>query len=334
VTRRPLAAAVVLFLAACSPQSAALPPAAATPRPFKVALLSPGPISDAGWNAAAYEGLKLVEKDLGATIAQVETKTPSEFEEGFREFAAQGFDLVFGHGFEFQDAAAKVGAEFPKTVFLTTSGSTVKENVGAMVFRLEEATYLLGALAAEMTRGGKAGVVGGMKIPSVASTFLAFTAGVHSVKPEMPVLEAYVGNWEDVSAAKEAALAQVRQGADFIFHNADAAGIGVMRAVEGATTPDKPVFAFGSNKDQASVAPKVVLASAVLDIPAAFVRVAREVKEGSFKPRVIELGMKDGVVSLVWNPVLEGAVPAEVKAHIDQLRARILAGEVQVPKGF
>src|SRR5204862_3975424 len=113
-----------------------------------------------------------IETELGATIAQVETKTPPEFESGFREYASQGFDLVFGHGFEFQDAAAKVGAEFPKTVFITTSGNTVRPNVAPMVFRLEQATYLLGMAAASMTRSGKAGVVGGMEIPSVASTFL------------------------------------------------------------------------------------------------------------------------------------------------------------------
>src|SRR5205823_5727566 len=93
-------------------ETRATPPAAAASAGFKVALLSPGPVSDAGWNAAAYEGLKRIEKELGASIAQAETKTPPQFESGFREYARQGYRLVFGHGFEFQDAAAKVGAEF------------------------------------------------------------------------------------------------------------------------------------------------------------------------------------------------------------------------------
>jgi basic membrane lipoprotein Med (substrate-binding protein (PBP1-ABC) superfamily) len=351
----PVASLALLALAACGgsgggggdasaskPESAAAPagavagsaPADAAKKPFRVALLSPGPVSDAGWNAAAYDGLKKIEHDLGATIAQVETKTPPEFESGFREFALQGFDLVFGHGFEFQDAAAKVGAEFPKTVFITTSGSTVKANVAPMVFRLEQATYLLGVTAAMMSKTGKAGVVGGMEIPSVGSTFLAFEAGVHAKRPDMPVLKTYVGSWDDVSAAKEATLAQVRQGADFVLHNADAAGLGVFRAVEEASTAAHPVYAFGSNKDQAPVAPKAVLASAVLDIPTAFEVVARSVKEGTFTARVMELGMKEGIVSLQWNPALEGGVPADVKAEVEARRAQILDGSLKVPTGF
>jgi basic membrane lipoprotein Med (substrate-binding protein (PBP1-ABC) superfamily) len=299
-----------------------------------VALLSPGPVSDAGWNAAAYEGLERIGQELGATVRQLETRTPPEFEAGFREFAAQGFDLVFGHGFEFQDAAAKVGAEYPATVFVTTSGSTVRPNVAAMVFRLEQATWLLGVAAAMMSKDGRIGVVGGMEIPSVASTFLAFKDGARSARPEVTVLEAYVGNWEDVSAAKEATAAQVRRGVDFVLHNADAAGLGVFRAAEEATRPERPVYVFGSNKDQAGVAPKVVLASAVIDIPRAFVAVAREVRDGTFRPRVIELGMADGIVSLAWNPALAAQVPAEVRERLDRLQAGIVDGSVRVPVGF
>ena len=348
--RRRLSAVAALVLVACgratapgsgssapaTPAAGQAPgaPAPAPAKPFRVALLSPGPVSDAGWNAAAYEGLKRIESELGASIAQVETRTPPQFEAGFREFASQGFDLVFGHGFEFQGPAEKVGAEFPRTVFVTTSGSTVRANVAPMVFRLEQATYLLGMTAAMLSHTGKAGVVGGMEIPSVASTFAAFEAGVHAVKPDMPVLRTYVGSWDDVSAAKEATLAQIRQGADFVFHNADAAGLGVFRAVEEATTPARPIYAFGSNKDQAPVAPKVVLASAVLDIPAAFVQVASAVKGGRFEARVMELGMKDGIVSLVYNPVLEAVVPADVKARVEEARSRILDGSLHVPTGF
>ena len=81
---------------------------------FKVALLTPGSIRDGGWNQSAYEGLEKIKTELGAEIAYQETKTPQDFEAGFRDFAARGFKLVFGHGFEFQDAAAKVAGEYPR----------------------------------------------------------------------------------------------------------------------------------------------------------------------------------------------------------------------------
>ena len=97
---------------------------------------------------------------------------------------------------------------------------------------------------------------------------------------------------------------------------------------------NRPLLAFGSNKDQAPLAPDVVLASAVLDIPTAFVLVAREVKEGTFKSRVMELGMKEGIVSLVWNPSLADRVPADVKTRVDEARGRILDGSLRVPTAF
>src|SRR5689334_11011705 len=166
--------AAVLALASCTPEEA---------RGFRVGLLSPGPVSDAGWNAAAYDGLLAVRDQLGAEVSQVETRTPPEFEEAFRDYARRGFQLVIGHGFEFQDAAAKVGAEFPKTVFLTTSGSTVRPNVAPLVFRLEDATFVLGYLAARMQPDAKACAVGGMDIPSVRGTFVAFAAGATHARP-------------------------------------------------------------------------------------------------------------------------------------------------------
>ena len=115
---------------------------------FKVALLTPGSISDAGWNALAYEGLKRVEKELGAEISHVESRAPSQWEEHFRFYASKGYNLVFGHGFEYQEAAKSVAPDFPDTVFITTSGNTVLDNVASIVLSLRRVTYLLESLPA------------------------------------------------------------------------------------------------------------------------------------------------------------------------------------------
>src|SRR5439155_15212560 len=88
---------------------------------MKVALLTPGPISDQSWNGGAYEGLLRIRDSLHATVSHIQTKTPAEFEENFRQYGAQGYTLVFGHGFEFQDAARRAGREYPKTVYVVSS---------------------------------------------------------------------------------------------------------------------------------------------------------------------------------------------------------------------
>ena len=293
---------------------------------FRVALLNPGPISDAGWNAAAYEGLLAIRDQLGAEISQVETRTPAEFEEAFRDYARRGFQLVIGHGFEFQDAAARVAPEFPATVFLTTSGSTVRPNVAPLVFRLEEATFVLGYLAARMAPDARACAVGGMEIPSVRGTFVAFEAGAKHARADYPVTVSYIGGWDDVGAARTATLALIDRGCRVVLHNADAAAPGVFQAAV-----ERGIYAFGSNRAQHEVAPTAVLASAVIDIPRAFVAVAREVKEERFSARPIEETMTDGVIAVVYNPALASAIPAEVRRDTDGVEAAVRARTLAVP---
>ncbi len=300
---------------------------------FRVALLTPGSIADGGWNAGAYEGLEAIRDQLGAEVRHVETRTPNEIEEGFRDFAHRGFALVFGHGFEYQNAAAKVGAEFPGTLFITTSGDTVRPNVAPMVFELEQATYLAGFLGARMSRTGKLGLVGGIDLPSIRSTFIAFRAGALAARPDVSVREVFIGNFDDTAAAREAALALLEEGADVLLHQANDAGRGVFRAVSDRAAAGARVFAFGTNRDQNGMAPSVVLASATLDIPAAFVAVARRVRDGGFTPAVLRLGMHDGIVALVLNPALASQIPPELKAELAELERQTLAGELVAPRG-
>lgn len=298
-------------------------------KPFRVALLTPGPISDQSWNGGAYQGLLRVRDSLGARISHIQTKTPAEFEEQFRQYGAQGYDLVIGHGFEFQDAAKRVGPDFPHTVYVTTSGTTSGGNVAGIAFAFADASYLAGILAGRMTHTDTIGVIGGTELPPVKESFEAYARGAKSVNPSITILTSYIGNWDDVSAGKEQALAQIERGADIIFQNADAAGLGVFQAAR----ESKRALVIGSNANQNGVAPDVTLGSVVIDLPHAFLTVAREVKEGRFKPRVIELGTKDDVVTLVLNPAMRGRIPAATLQLVDSLSDDMHAGRFAAPTG-
>jgi basic membrane protein A len=294
-------------------------------KPFRVALLTPGSISDGGWNASAYDGLQLIKKELGAEISNVQTGTPSEFEQGFRDYAQQGYDLVFGHGFEFQDPALQVGKEFPNTAFVVSSGSVHAANVASMNFDLNQATYLAGIVAASLSKTGRAGCVGGIKLPVIRTTFEGFTAGAKSVKPDFVVAEAYVGSFEDVAGAKAATDALIAQGADFVLQNADAAGLGVFQSAKAAG-----VLAFGTNRDQSDVAPDTVLASATISIPKAFLQVAREVKDKKFVGRVLQEDLASGVIGFVVNPKLADRIPADVQKRVADAQQQIVSGTLKV----
>jgi len=293
---------------------------------FKVALLTPGPVSDQSWNGGAYQGLLQIRDSLGAQISNIQTKTPAEFDENFRQYGAQGYALVIGHGFEYQDAARRVAPEFPKTTYLTTSGSTSGANLAGITFGFSDASYLAGLLAASMTKSNKLGVIGGQELPPVVESFKAFEQGAHAANPAIKVVHSYIGNWDDVNAGKEQALAQLGQGVDVIFQNADAAGIGVFQAVR----ERKNAYVIGSNSNQNGVAPDVTLGSVVIDLPLAFLKIAKEVKAGTFKPRVVEFGEADSVVTLVFNPTLEARIPSAAKARIDSTQTEMLAGKLTI----
>ena len=262
-----------------------------------------------------------IKDSLGAAVSHIQTKTPAEFEEQFRQYGSQGYNLVFGHGFEFQDAAKRVGPDFPKTIFVTTSGSTSGANVAGIEFGFADASYLAGMVAGSLTKSNVLGVIGGTELPPVKESFAAFEEGAKSVNPKVRILLSYIGNWDDVSAGKEQALAQIGRGADVIFQNADNAGLGVFQAAR----ETKKALVVGSNANQNAVAPEITIGSIVIDLPHAFLTVAREVKDGKFRPRVIRLGAESNVVTLVLNPALESRVPAATRHAVDSMSVEMRA---------
>lgn len=322
-----LALACIIGGAAC--RNPATKSSGLSATPFRVALLTPGPVSDAGWNAAAYDGLELIRRQLGAQTALVQTTSPADFDDAFRDFAARGFTLIFAHGFEYTDAALSAGRQFPRTFFIVTSGSAAASNVASLSFKIEQGAYVLGVLAAGMSSSGVVGTVGGIELPSIKLTFAGFQHGFMSVRPKGRVLTSFIGSFDDVGAAKEAALAEISQGADVLFHNADAAGLGVFQAAA-----ERHVYALGSNRDQNGVAPQVVLASAVTSIPQAFLKIASQVKAGDFHPRMLEFGMSDGMVRVIVNQQLEPRIPPSVMKQVKTTEQAIISGRIVVPSAY
>jgi basic membrane lipoprotein Med (substrate-binding protein (PBP1-ABC) superfamily) len=282
-------------------------------------LVTPGSIADAAWNSGAYRGLEQIRDSLGAAISQVEARTPAEQEEAMRAYAAQGYDLIFGHGFEFQGAAERVSAQYPKAVLIVTSGERVAGNVAPLVFRLNEASYLAGMVAGGMTKTNVIGFVGGIELPPIKLAEDAWVAGAKGVNPRVTARSSYLNSFDDVAAGREATLALIQAGADMFHHNADQAALGLFQAVKDS----KNAYAFGSNEDQAKLAPERVYGSAVIDLPHAFLLVAHDVKSGNFTPKVESFGLRSGVIKYVANPSLP--LPAELQAKVDAARDSITA---------
>jgi basic membrane protein A and related proteins len=294
----------------------------ATQQGIRVGLITPGSIADAAWNSGAYAGLQLVHDSLGLPISHVEARTPAEQDEALRAYAAQGYDLVFAHGFEFQGAAERVSGQYPRTVFIVTSGSRAHGNVSPLIFKLEDASYLAGMVAGGLTRSNILGFVGGIELPPIKAAYEGWVNGARAVNPKVQSREIYLNSFDDAAAGKEAALALIRVGADMLHHNADAAALGLFQAAK--ETPG--VYVFGANADQSSLAPDRVIGSAVIDLPRAFLLVAKEVKAGTFRPKVEAFGLVSRVVRYDPNPALDGVVPAALAARVKAAADSIAAG--------
>ena len=299
-----------------------LPPVVGT---LKVALLTTGPVTDGGWNQSAYEGLQHIQKTLGAQVAKQENLKPDQFEGAFRDFAQQGYNVIFAHGDEFGPAAAKVAAQFPQTAFVTTGGENTAANLTALHFSTEEGTYLQGMEAAMVSKTGKGGFVGGENSAPVALAANAFAKGAQAVDPKYTFQISYINSWSDTSLAKALTDALLSSGADTIAHNCDAASVGMFQ-----TAGSRPnVYVFGVNADENKKAPNV-LSSVFLDIPKAFTDVATSVKNGTFKGQALSLGLKQNDVRLIDNPTLASVIPAPRKAKIQQAAQDIASGKLSV----
>ncbi len=305
-------------------EAAAEPAEAAAPAEVKVAMVLPGSISDRGFNQSAYEGLQRIEKELGVEVAYSESTPIAEFEQVYLDFIDQGFNVIIGHGFQFGDVATKLAAEYPDVTFIVDNNPVVNgPNLAGIAPKTWESAYLLGVLAGLTTETNKIGGIAGFDFPVIVAQMEGYRMGAQAVNPDIEVNNIYIGSMEDVAKAKEAAFAQISAGADVIFHIADAAGIGVIQAAA-----EEDVWAIGWGLDQSDVAPENVLSSLLLRNDELLVQDIQKLLDGTWTGEVRLYGLDTGVVGIA--PVNE-AVPAEVAEQVEQVRAQLLAGEIDVP---
>jgi basic membrane protein A len=238
-------------------------------------------------------------------------------------------------GFLFSDDIRQLAVEFPDVKFACVDftlreGETLPPNLVALKFKEEEGSYLVGALAAMLSRTGAVGFVGGMEIPLIKKFEAGYKAGVQAVAPSTRVIVKYAGTtgnaFKDPTKGKELALSEYHQGADIIYHASGSTGLGVFEA---ARELDK--LAIGVDSDQHDEAPGHVLTSMVKRVDTAVFDTIREVASGGWTGGVRIFGLKEDGVAWVHDARNQALIPAPVKARVDSLESEIVAGRIQVP---
>lgn len=289
---------------------------------LKIAMILPGPITDNDWNSVGYNGLQAAAQALGVETAYVENVSDADAERLLRDFASRGFNLIFAHSFSFGDAALNAAEEFPDTTFMAGTASSLAPNLGTYSNPDYQGAYLAGMLAVGASKTGTIGWVGGMPAPNMLANLHAYEAGAKEVNPEAKVLHTFIGSWFDPPKAKEAAIAQVEQGADVL----SAQGVGVIDAAIA-----KNVLALGAMTDQNHLGPDNVLTSVTWDLGPLVTAVGQAVIDGTWKSENWSLGVAAGSVGLAdFHGLDKNVDPAVLKAVEDKIAA-IKAGTFEVP---
>jgi len=303
---------------------------------LRIALVTDALFSDGGWGAAAFNAAKQLETKYGHRVAYAESIPIQDIEATLRQFSEDGYDLVIAHGFQWGDPAVKVGKDYPNTKYIVFTGLVSSSNVASIFPMQQEGTFLLGALAAMMSETGIIAYAGGDQYPNLINIFEGYKQGAKYINPNIRVIGTYLGEWDNPSKGKEAGLAQINRGADFLFHVADTSGHGVIQAAK-----EKGIYAFGAVGDQNQLAPDTVLTSFVLDIDKAFDDAVQMVVENRFEGTLLKPGIEsekgasgDGIVYLAPFHDLDSKVPADVKAKLQQLTQDVLDGKIIVPEKF
>ena len=300
--------------------------------------------NDRSFNAAAWEGVKRADKELGICLYDVEPGNPTSIEPAMRAFAEKNYDLIIGVGFAQGPIMQKVALDYPNNKFaivdgviFEADGKTPLKNVASLVFREHEGSYLVGMIAASKSKTGVLGFLGGMDIGLIHRFAKGYEEGAQAVNPNIKVIVNYVGvtdgAWNNPGKGKELSLAQIEKGADVIFTAAGNSGLGAFDAVEQYGKNDQGEanrFVIGVDSNQNGVKPGFVLTSMVKRVDNAVYDVVKEVIGGKFNGGFHVFGLdKDGVAYAI-DKNNEALIPADVIAKTEEAKKKIIAGEIKV----
>jgi simple sugar transport system substrate-binding protein len=284
---------------------------------LKVGFIYVGPIGDHGWSYQHNQGRLAIEKEFGDKIETVYIENVSEgpdAERAIERLARDGAGLIFTTSFGFMNPTLKVAEKFPDVKFEHATGYKRSENLSTYSARFYEGRYVIGQMAAKMSKTGTAGYVASVPIPEVVRGINSFMLGAQSVNPDFKVKVVWVNSWYDPGKEADAAKALLDQGADVISQHTDSPA--PLQVAE-----ERGAVGFGQASDMIAFAPKAQLTAIVDDWSAYYIRRVQAVLDGTWKSEDVWGGFdKDMVVMAPYTNVPED-VAKEAAATAEKIRS-------------
>ncbi|HPS65147.1 MAG TPA: BMP family ABC transporter substrate-binding protein [Ignavibacteria bacterium] len=290
---------------------------------------------DKSFNDAAYRGLERAKRDLGIDFEVIDPGAGEDRESALRKLASKpDVGLIFGVGFIFTDDITQMAKDFPDKKFAcidytVNASKEIPSNLLALEFKEEEGSFLVGALAAYISKTGKIGFIGGMESPLIKKFETGYINGAKYANKDVKVLSAYVGvtgeGFKNSAKAKEIALTQYNNGADIIYHASGLSGIGVFEAAK-----EMKKLVIGVDLDQYAEAPGYVLTSMTKQVDEMVYQSIVEFVNNKFMGGIKNLGLKEKGVNYVYDANNQNLIPKDIYDKIEAIRQKIMNGEIKV----
>jgi basic membrane protein A len=292
---------------------------------FKIGLVTDvGGVNDGSFNQSAWEGLQLAAEDFGVEANYLESATDADYIPNIETFVDEEYDLIISVGYMLADATREAAEANPDVKFAIIDDSSIElDNVSCLMFKQEQASYLVGYVAGLMTETNNVGIVLGMATETMHQFGYGYTAGVLDANPDATVQQFNANSFSDSATGKADAKTAITNGADIVFHAAGATGLGVIEACQ-----EDGVYAIGVDSDQSSIAPDTVITSAMKRVDNAVYDAVEELINGELVSGVKTYDLSIGGVDIAPTQDL---LPDDVIAAVEEVKEKIISGEVVVP---
>jgi basic membrane lipoprotein Med (substrate-binding protein (PBP1-ABC) superfamily) len=298
--------------------------------PFRIAVVCPSAINDLAFSQSIYDAVTLIQEEMGGENAVEVAFSDNQFvvedaAAAIRDYASEGYDLVIAHGSQYGGSLVEIAPEFPDTAFAWgTAGDTFADqgvtNVYAYEAASDEGGYVMGVMAAALSESGILGVVGPIEVGDAKLYVDGFTLGAEAQNPDVTVNINYIGSFSDVALASEAGQAQVNAGADVMT--------GTAQMVVGAigVAAENNVLWFGTQANQTSLAPDIVVASQVYHWEVVLRDIIANIQGGTLGGEAFAINLENGGEVIEFNPDFD--LPDDVRTLADETIAGIVDGSI------
>src|SRR5690606_23042803 len=286
---------------------------------LKVGFIYVGPVGDHGWSYQHDVGRKAIEEALGDKVetSYVESVPEADSERAIEQLARTGHKLIFTTSFGFMEPTLKVARKYPDVKFEHATGIKRADNVSTYAAKFHEGRYVIGQIAAKMSKTGVIGYVGAYPIPEVVAGINAYFLGAQSVRPDIKIKIVWANSWYDPGKEADAAKALLDQGVDVLAQHTDSPA--PLQAAEA-----RGLYGFGQASDMIRFAPKAQLTAIVDDWSKYYLDRTKAVLDGTWKSGDVWGGLDSGMVKMA--PYTN--MPDDVKKMAEETEEAIRSGKL------